>query len=75
MRSPLPVPTLSRRAKVVLAAVGVLIALFVVVGSLTGIYVDFLWFEETGFTDVFWTEIQTRALLFALAAIAMGAIV
>jgi len=75
MRSPLPVPTLSRRAKVVLAAVGVLIALFVVVGTLTGVYVDFLWFEETGFTDVFWTEIQTRALLFALAAIAMGAIV
>ena len=75
MRSPLPVPTLSRRAKVVLAAAGVLIALFVVVGTLTGVYVDFLWFEETGFTDVFWTEIQTRALLFALAAIAMGSIV
>ncbi|MGI8653027.1 MAG: UPF0182 family protein, partial [Geodermatophilaceae bacterium] len=68
-------PTLSRRAKVVLGAAGVLIALFVVVGTLTGVYVDFLWFEETGFTDVFWTEIQTRALLFALAAIAMGAIV
>jgi uncharacterized membrane protein (UPF0182 family) len=75
MRSPLPVPTLSRRAKNVLGAVGVLIALFVVIGTLTGVYVDFLWFEETGFTDVFWTEIQTRALLFALAAIAMGAIV
>jgi len=75
MRSPLPVPTLSRRAKVVLAAVGVLSALFVVVGTLTGVYVDFLWFEETGFTNVFWTEIQTRALLFALAALAMGTIV
>lgn len=75
MRTPLPVPTLSRRAKIILAVLGVLLVLFVVIGALTGVYVDFLWFEETGYTNVFWTEIQTRALLFALAGLATGAIV
>ncbi|CCG04865.1 conserved membrane protein of unknown function [Blastococcus saxobsidens DD2] len=72
MRPPVPVPTLSRRAKLVIGAIAVLLVLFTVVGTLTSVYVDFLWFEETGFTEVFWTELQTRALLFAVAAVATG---
>ncbi|MDK3258786.1 UPF0182 family membrane protein [Blastococcus capsensis] len=72
MRPPVPVPTLSRRAKLVIGAIAVLLVLFTVVGTLTNVYVDFLWFEETGFTEVFWTELQTRALLFAVAAAATG---
>src|SRR5688572_4768320 len=72
MRPPMPVPTLSRRAKLVLGAVGVLLVLFTAIGTLTNVYVDYLWFDETGFTEVFWTELQTRALLFALAGSAVG---
>ncbi|MCZ2859651.1 UPF0182 family membrane protein [Blastococcus sp. VKM Ac-2987] len=72
MRPPVPVPTLSRRAKLVIGAVAVLLVLFSVVGTLTNVYVDFLWFEETGFTEVFWTELQARALLFVIAAVATG---
>src|SRR5688500_7309903 len=72
MRPPMPVPTLSRRAKLVLGAVGVLLVLFTAIGTLTGVYVDYLWFDETGFTEVFWTTLQTRALLFAVAGIAVG---
>ncbi|TFV52340.1 UPF0182 family protein [Blastococcus sp. TF02A-35] len=72
MRPPVPVPTLSRRAKLAIGAIAVLLVLFTVVGSLTNVYVDFLWFEETGFTEVFWTELQTRALLFAVAGVATG---
>src|ERR687889_461961 len=60
MRPPMPVPTLSRRAKLVLGAVGVLLVLFTAIGTLTNVYVDYLWFDETGFTEVFWTELQTR---------------
>ncbi|WP_242611380.1 UPF0182 family protein [Blastococcus saxobsidens] len=72
MRPPVPVPTLSRRAKLVIGAIAVLLALFTVVGTLTNVYVDYLWFDATGFTEVFWTELQTRVLLFAVAGVATG---
>src|SRR4029450_12849730 len=75
MRPPVPVPTLSRRAKLVLGAVGVLLVLFTATGTLTNVYVDYLWFEETSYTKVFWTELQTRALLFAVAGVATGGLV
>ncbi len=72
MRPPVSVPTLSRRAKVVIGSIAVLLVLFTAIGTLTNVYVDYLWFDETGFTEVFWTELQTRALLFAVAAVATG---
>lgn len=75
MRPPVPVPALSRRAKLLLGAVGVLLVLFTAIGTLTNVYVDYLWFDETGFTEVFWTELQTRALLFAVAGVATGGLV
>src|SRR3954453_7486610 len=75
MRPPVPVPTLSRRAKLVLGAIGVLLVLFAAIGTLTNVYVDYLWFNETRFTEVFWTELQSRALLFALAGAATGGLV
>jgi uncharacterized membrane protein (UPF0182 family) len=75
MRPPVPVPTLSRRAKLVIGVIAVLLVLFTVIGTLTNVYVDFLWFDETGYTEVFWTEIQTRVLLFAVAGVATGGLV
>jgi uncharacterized membrane protein (UPF0182 family) len=75
MRPPVPVPTLSRRAKLVLGAVGVLLVLFTAIGTLTNVYVDYLWFDETNYTEVFWTELQTRVLLFAVAGVATGGLV
>src|SRR3954453_22822563 len=75
MRPPVPVPTLSRRAKLVIGAIGVLLVLFTAIGTLTNVYVDYLWFAETHFTEVFWTELQTRVLLFAVAGIATGGLV
>jgi uncharacterized membrane protein (UPF0182 family) len=75
MRPPVPVPTLSRRAKLVLGAVAVLLVLFTTIGTLTNVYVDYLWFDETDYTKVFWTELQTRALLFAVAGVATGGLV
>src|SRR3954465_3689766 len=75
MRPPVSVPTLSRRAKLVIGAIAVLLVLFTVIGTLTNVYVDYLWFDETDYTEVFWTELQTRALLFAVAGVATGGLV
>jgi uncharacterized membrane protein (UPF0182 family) len=72
MRPPVSVPTLSRRAKVVIGSIAVLLVLFTAIGTLTNVYVDYLWFDETRYTEVFWTELQTRALLFAVAGVATG---
>src|ERR1700710_1591461 len=75
MRPPVSVPTLSRRAKLILGAIVVLLVLFTAIGTLTNVYVDYLWFDETHYTEVFWTEVQTRALLFAVAGVATGGLV
>jgi uncharacterized protein len=75
MRPPVSVPTLSRRAKLVIGAIAVLLVLFTAIGTLTNVYVDYLWFDETGFTEVFWTELRTRLLLFAVAGVATGGLV
>src|SRR4051794_25738864 len=75
MRPPVSVPTLSRRAKLVIGAIAVLVVLFTVIGTLTNVYVDYLWFDETKYTEVFWTELQTRVLLFAVAGVATGGLV
>src|SRR3954454_19560939 len=75
MRPPVPVPTLSRRAKLVIGAIAVLLVLFTAVGTLNNVYVDYLWFVETHYTEVFWTELQTRVLLFAVAGVATGGMV
>src|SRR4051812_36595098 len=72
MRPPVSVPTLSRRAKLVIGAIAVLLVLFTAIGTLTNVYVDYLWFDETHYTEVFWTELQTRALLFAVAGVVTG---
>src|ERR671926_355757 len=75
MRPPVSVPTLSRRAKLVIGAIAVLLVLFTAIGTLTNVYVDYLWFDETHYTEVFWTEVRTRALLFAVAGVATGGLV
>src|SRR3954464_7012371 len=75
MRPPVSVPTLSRRAKLVIGAIVVLLVLFTAIGTLTNVYVDYLWFAETHYTEVFWTEVQTRSLLFAVAAVGVGGLV
>src|SRR4051794_34333952 len=59
----------------ILGAIAVILVLFTVIGTMTNVYVDYLWFDETKYTEVFWTELQTRALLFAVAGIATGGLV
>ena len=54
MRPPnIPSFSLSRRAKIILSVVGILILVLIVSNSLVGIYVDWLWFGEVGFRGVF----------------------
>ncbi|AJG19909.1 UPF0182 family protein [Cupriavidus basilensis] len=72
MRSPgISGPRLRRIAARVAAGIIGLI----VIGRLTGMLVDWLWFSSIGYVNVFWTVLVTKALLFAAVfAASAGAI-
>lgn len=72
MRPPLPVPTLSRRARIIIGIVVALVVLFSLMGSFVSIYVDWLWFGETGYRSVFNTALRTRIFLFFLFGLLMA---
>jgi hypothetical protein len=61
-----------RRYAITAAAV---IAGWIVVGRITGVLVDWLWFSSVGYGGVFWTLLCTKALLFAVVfALSAGTI-
>ncbi|MFM0175375.1 UPF0182 family membrane protein [Paraburkholderia sediminicola] len=53
-----------RLRRYAIAAMAVIAGL-IVVGRITGILVDWLWFSSIGYGSVFWTILSARALLFA----------
>src|ERR1700693_954154 len=67
---------LSRNAITVAVAVVVIVVVgMIVVGRITGVLVDWLWFSSIGYVDVFWTVLSAQALLFvAVFAASAGAI-
>jgi uncharacterized membrane protein (UPF0182 family) len=77
MRPPLPVPSISRRARIALIAIAALVVTLSVLGSLVSLYIDWLWFGEVRFREVFGTVLRTRVLLFfgfgILLAVLVGA--
>ena len=66
MRPPIPSLSLSRRAKIGLISLAVIIVLFIFANSLVGVYVNWLWFGSVGFRNVYTSVIQTRFLLFLI---------
>ncbi len=74
MRPPIPNIALSRRAKIALWTVGILIVLIVALVQLTGVYINFLWFHSLGFSSVYTTIFWTRVTLFAIFGVLMALI-
>ncbi|MDQ3824877.1 MAG: UPF0182 family protein, partial [Actinomycetota bacterium] len=66
------VPTLSRRARI-LIVVGVAALVVLIIGSrLIDAYVDWLWFDEVGFRSVFSTVLVTRLVQFLIVGLLVG---
>ena len=59
MRPPVGAPTLNRRTRILLIAAGVLVLLLLGGSRLITFYVDWLWFGEVGYRNVFTTIIFT----------------
>ncbi|MEP7019235.1 MAG: UPF0182 family protein [Pseudonocardiales bacterium] len=75
MRPPIPSLALSRRWKIALSVVGILIALLIAFTSLTGIYVNWLWFGEVGYQGVYRTVLWTKVFLFLTFGVVMALII
>jgi uncharacterized protein len=75
MRPPIPSLALSRRWKIVLAVVGILIVALIVLTSLTGIFVNWLWFGELGYRQVYRTVLWTKIILFLIFGVLMALII
>jgi len=75
MRPPMPSMILSRRTKILLAVVAILILLIVVLLKLSGVYVNFLWFDEVGHHNVYSTILWTRVSLFFIFGVLMAVLI
>src|SRR5260370_38395202 len=63
------------RLRRIAITVAIVIVGLIVVGRITGVLVDWLWFSSIGYVDVFWTVLSAKALLFvAVFATSAGAI-
>ncbi|MFC5473931.1 UPF0182 family protein [Paraherbaspirillum soli] len=72
MRSQLRSGVRLKRNAITVAAV---VVGLIIVGRITGVLVDWLWFSSIGYVEVFWTVLSAQALLFvAVFAASAGAI-
>jgi len=72
----MPSMLLSRRSKIVLSVIVVLIVLIIALVKFSGVYLNYLWFDELGHRNVYSTVFWTRFTLFfvfgALMAVILG---
>src|SRR5258705_6444043 len=73
MRSPLP--KVSRRGKVTFAVVGAVLIVLIFADQLIDLWVDWQWYREVGYTNVFGGLLRTRVWLFVLFGLGVGAFV
>ena len=74
-RPPMPSMRLTRRSKIALGAVGVVVVLVVLASSLSGYYLDYQWFGEVGQRGVFTSVLVTRLVLFAVFGVIMALVI
>lgn len=65
-------PTLSRRGRILVALGVVALALLITGSRLIGTYVDWLWFGEVGFRQVFTTVLVTRFVQLVVVGLLVG---
>ena len=71
---PLPSVILSRRAKIALSVVGIVIVLLIVLVKLAGVYVNYLWYGSVDARQVYSTMIWTKVSLFFIFGVLMAVI-
>src|SRR4051812_34199399 len=72
---PMPSMLLSRRAKIALSVVAIIIVVLILLVKLSGIYVNFLWFGSLGHRNVYSTVLWTKVSLFFIFGVLMAVII
>ena len=75
MRPPVGAPTLTRRTRILLVIAAILVLLLLGGARLINFYVNWLWFGEVGYRDVFTTVLFTRIVQFLVAGLVIGGLV
>lgn len=73
MRAPLP--AVSRRSRVLLVVVVVLLAISLLGSSLVTVLTDVWWYDSVGFGNVYGVMLRTRVTMFVIVGLAMAAFV
>lgn len=74
-RGPVGQPTLSRRTKILIGVAVALVALLLIGPRIVGIWTDWLWYSDVGYSSVMKTMLVTRLLTFLIVALVVGAII
>ncbi len=74
-RPPISMPTMSRRSRRVLIALISLAVLAVFWFNFVSVYVDFLWFREVGYQQVFTTQLLSRIIIFLITGILSAGVI
>ena len=74
MRPSVGVPALSRRSRILLIVGGVALLLLITGSRMLDTYVDWLWFGEVGYRNVFTTVLTTRLLLLLIVGAFVGGV-
>jgi uncharacterized membrane protein (UPF0182 family) len=72
MRPPAGAPSLSRRTRILLIAAAVLVVVLLGGSRLIDLYVDWLWYGETGYRGVLGTVLGTRIVQFVIGGLLLG---
>lgn len=75
MRPAARMPKLTRRSRILIGIALAVLVLLLFGQRFIDAYVDWLWFGELGYRSVFTTKLVTRAIVFLVAAVLMGAVV
>ncbi|WP_231988483.1 UPF0182 family membrane protein [Nakamurella panacisegetis] len=75
MRPPIGMPSMSKRSKRVLITLVALVVLAILWFQFVGVFVDWLWFGEVGYRQVWTTEIVSKIVLFLIGGIGAGGVV
>ncbi|MGP4019148.1 UPF0182 family protein [Saccharopolyspora sp. 5N708] len=74
MRPPVGMPKLSRRSRILLILGGIVLVVLIAGSRMLGTYVDWLWFGEVGYRQVFNVQLLSRTGLGVAAAIFLGGV-
>ncbi len=64
-----------RKRSPLVISIGIVVLLGIILGSISGVYTDVLWFDQLGYLTVFTTQIQAQFAIFAVTSVITGVLV